>query len=143
MADALTVRDLFSVAGAAYGFLVVFTLFVARMWNGSPAMFAQWIDYKRAKAAEKAADFTRMREEIERVSAAEQRCRTDFDHLHHQFIEREVQHSAEIAALRGEIGELRGLLTGHGQIRQLAAGVVAIERTERKGRDEAAQPDPE
>lgn len=158
MVDVYAIKQILSVEGAAWTAVILMFLFVVRMWNGAPAVFAQWVAWRKsvaeAKAAErrqsaeeKAADWTRLREEIARLSEAEKQCRRDYDALHKQMVDAEVkrieaerQHAHQVSELRAEIAELRGFMTGQGKAAQEAAGIVAIERSRRKR--ETDQPDP-
>src|SRR5688572_20891768 len=65
------IGQILSVEGAAWTATIIIGLLVARIWSASPAMFAQWIEYRRAKAAEKSADWDRIR--AERDVAREER----------------------------------------------------------------------
>jgi hypothetical protein len=84
-------------------------------------MFAQWIAYKQAKAAEKAAHWNRLQTEITRLSEAERQCRQDFDKLHDEFVE-----------MKSTLSELRGYQAGYGRAHQEAAAIVASERLNNK-----------
>lgn len=128
MVDAQELRAIFSVQNAAWTAVTLLLLFVWRMWNGAPAMFAQWIDYRRAKAEERSADWNRFREEIKYLRDAERQCRSDYDELYR----RSHLRDEEIAELRKELGELRGYMAGQGRAAQEAAGIVAIERQEQQ-----------
>jgi hypothetical protein len=119
MVDALALRQIFSIESAAWAFVALCFLFLVRLWNGAPGMFAQWIDYRRARAAEKAADWERLRDEIKRLADAEQQCRRDFQELH-------TQHMNVVERL----SSLEGYMAGQGRASQEAAGIVAIERLE-------------
>lgn len=110
MVDAIAVRDILSVEGAAWTGTLVLALFVLRMWNGAPAMFEQWISYRRAKAEEKAADWSRLRDHCNFLIEAEERCR------------------AELGDVERRLAKLEGYAEGQGNARQEAAGIVAIER---------------
>lgn len=118
--DADALRQIFSVQSAAWTFTALIFLFVWRMWNGAPAMFSQWIAYKQAKAAEKAAHWNRLQTEITRLSDAERQCRQDFDKLHSDFID-----------IKAQLSELRGYQAGYGRAHQEAAAIIAIERQEK------------
>lgn len=59
--------QIFSVAGAAWTGTVILGLVVLRMWSGLPQILDKWLDYRTARAAEKAADWTRLRDEITRL----------------------------------------------------------------------------
>lgn len=123
MVDGQALQQIFSLESAAWSAVGLLFLFVIRLWNGSPAMFAQWIAYRRARAEEKAADWLRLREEIGRLAEAEERCRKDFRALH-----------AEHMRVLERIASLEGYMAGQGQARNEAAGVVAMERlAQRKG----------
>jgi hypothetical protein len=110
MADASVLRQLFSVESAAWTITALVSLFVLRMWNGAPAMFAQWIAYKRAKAEEKASDWSRLRDHCNFLIEAEERCRV------------------ELNEVKSRLASLEGWMAGQGQARQEAAGIVAAER---------------
>jgi hypothetical protein len=151
MVDELALRQIFSLESATWTIALLLMLFLVRMWNGAPAMFAQWVAWRRSVAeariaeagrlaAEKASDWSRLRDEIARLSDAERKCREDFDVLHDRFIANEVAHSKEIGLLRSEIAELRGFMTGQGSARQEAAGIVAIERRDRHSPEEPRDP---
>lgn len=114
MVDALALRQIFSLESAAWIFVAVVSLFVMRMWNGAPAMFAQWIAYKRAKAEEKAADWSRLRDHCAFLIEAEERCRT------------------ELGEVERRLAKLEGYAEGQGNARQEAAGIVALERARRR-----------
>lgn len=113
MVDALAVRDIFSIESAAWAGVALFSLLIARIWNGAPAMFEQWIAYKRAKAEEKAAAYNQLREHCSFLIEAEERCRV------------------ELNDVKGRLATLEGYMAGQGRASQEAAGVVALERLER------------
>ncbi len=87
MVDTNALRQIFSIQSAAWTIVALFTLLMARAWNGAPAMLEQWIAYRRAKAEEKAADWNRLRDEIARLSEAEKQCRSDYKDLHSQHMD--------------------------------------------------------
>lgn len=117
MIDEAALHSIFSVQSAAWTATALLAVFVVRMWNGSPAMFEQWIAYRTAKAAEKAADWNRLRDEIKRLSEAEKQCRGDYMLLHAQHME-----------VLSRLTSLEGYMAGQGKASQEAAGIVAIER---------------
>lgn len=148
MVDELALRQIFSLQSATWTIAALLSLFLLRLWNGAPAMFAQWVEWRKTvaaaraaeaarNAAEKAADWTRLRDEIVRLSDAERKCREDFDALHDRFIEREQAHTDEMASLRNEVAQLRGYMEGRGNAAQEAAGILAIERTQRDERNKS------
>lgn len=110
MVDVQAVKDLFSVESASWASFAVLCLLVARVWNGSPAMFAQWLAYKRAKAEEKAAAYNQLRDHCNFLMDAEERCRT------------------ELNEVKSRLAALEGYMAGQGKASQEAAGIVAIER---------------
>lgn len=110
MADVLALRQILSVESAAWVAVALLFLFVMRMWNGAPAMFQQWIAYKRAKAEEKAADWSRLRDHCNFLMQAEEKCRS------------------ELNDVKGRLANLEGYMAGQGRASQEAAGIVAIER---------------
>lgn len=71
--------QIFSLQTAAWTANAILLLFVVRMWNGAPAMFAQWIAYRRAKAEEKSSDWSRLREEITRLDSRCDDLQTEVD----------------------------------------------------------------
>lgn len=117
MADALALKQIFSLENAAFIALALFALLVLRMWNGAPAMFEQWISWRRARAEHKAAEWGRLLSENKRIDercirleTAEERCR------------------AELLDVKGRLAALEGYMAGQGKASQEAAGVVALER---------------
>lgn len=116
---------IFTLEGAAWASTFLIAVLVVRLWSGSPAMFAQWIEYRRAKAAERAADWTRLRDEnkrlderCRRLEVAEERCRD------------------ELGEVKTRLSTLEGYELGRGKAAQEASNIVAIERLEadkRKG----------
>lgn len=110
MVDALALRQIFSIENAAWTVTILIGLLVLRMWNGAPAMFEQWIAYKRAKAEEKAADWQRLRDHCAFLMLAEENCRS------------------ELNDVKGRLANLEGYMAGQGRAHQEAAGVIALER---------------
>jgi len=110
MIDALAIKQIFSLESAAWIAVSILFLFVMRTWNGAPAMFQQWVAYKKAKAEEKAADWSRLRDHCNFLIDAEERCRT------------------ELNEVKTRLATLEGYMAGQGQARQEAAGVVALDR---------------
>lgn len=161
MVDVYALQQILSLKNAAWAAVALLALFILRMWNGAPAVFAQWVAWRHsvaeAKAAErrqaaeeKAADWTRLREEIARLSESEKQCRRDYDALHKQLIETEQKfikveqtHAEQVSELRAEIAELRGYLVGQGKAAQEAAGIVAMERSRRRKGDGPEHPNDE
>lgn len=123
MVDALALRQIFSLESAAWIAVAIIFLFVVRMWNGAPAMFEQWIAYKRAKAEEKSADWARLRDHCSFLMKAEENCRS------------------ELNEVKGRLATLEGYMAGQGKASQEAAGVVALERLARNGGRKQERPD--
>lgn len=124
MVDVNAFKQIFSLQSAAWTAVALIILFVVRMWNGAPAMLETWIHWKQAKAAEKVADWSRLREEINRLSEAEKQCRADYQELHAQHMD---LHS-KCHELNRRVAELEGYYVGQGKASQEAAGIVALER---------------
>lgn len=116
MVDAIALHQIFSLESAAWIAVAILVLLVLRMWNGAPAMFAQWIAYRRAKAEEKAADWSRLRDHCNFLIEAEERCRS------------------ELNDVKGRLAALEGYMDGQGRASQEAAGIVALERLGRNER---------
>jgi hypothetical protein len=121
MANALDFSQFFTVGTAAWTSTCLLALLVARLWNGAPAMFQQWIEWRRLVAAAKTADWDRRGEELARLDErcirleeAEQTCRE------------------ELANAKGRIAVLEGYQIGQGMAAQQAAGVVALDRLKDK-----------
>lgn len=117
MADALALRQIFSLENAAWVGVALCFLFIARMWNGAPAMFQQWIAYRKAVAEEKQAHWVpllaenkRLDERCIRLEKAEERCRD------------------ELMDVKGRISVLEGYQIGKGQLRQELTIIEATER---------------
>lgn len=69
MLDVAAIRQIFAVENVALATFIVVALFVVRLWSGAPAMFGKWVEWRIAKEAAKAADWTRLRDEINRLWA--------------------------------------------------------------------------
>lgn len=117
MVDALALKQIFSLESAAWITVAIIFLLVVRMWNGAPAMFEQWIAWRRARAEHKAAEWGRLLNENKRIDercirleAAEERCRS------------------ELLEVKERLASLEGYMAGQGKASQEAAGVVALER---------------
>lgn len=124
MVDGSALAQIFSLQSAAWTATALLFLFLVRMWNGAPAMFAQWVAWRRARSEEKAADWTRLRDENKRLDdrcirleAAEERCRT------------------ELNGVKERLSSLEGYMAGQGRASQEAAGIVAIERLKDKPKE--------
>lgn len=123
MANATNVWNILTTAGATGSFAVL-CLVAVRIWSGLPNFMDRWLALKAARAAEKAADWSRMRDllsdqggEITRLSEAEKQCRHDYSELHRQHME-----------VIERINALEGYMAGQGRASQEAAGIVAMER---------------
>lgn len=117
MLDVIALRQIFSVENAAWTVAIIIGLLVLRMWNGAPAMFAQWIAYKQARAAEKSADWMRLREEIGRLDG---RC----DHLQSEV---DACHARELEWMHRAI-KAESASEGLGDARQRAQEIISAER---------------
>jgi hypothetical protein len=105
-------------------------LLVIRMWNGAPAMFAQWIAYKRAKSEEKSADWGRIRHERDAASEALKVAREEIDMLRDKLAERDQR----IAILIGENARLQGIQQGFGEWRNIQTVLEAAKRLSENGK---------
>lgn len=132
MAD-VTVWDILTAAGAAGSFGIL-CLLAARIWNGLPNFMDRWLALKAARAAEKAADWTRMRDllkdqggEISRLSDAEKQCRADYADLH----DKHMELHQEYAGLSRRVAELEGYQIGRGEAAQQVTILEATKRVEK------------
>ena len=110
MFDAAALQQVFSASGAAWTSTAILFLLVVRMWNGAPALLDRWLAWRAAKAAEKAADWARLREEVTRLADAEKTCRR------------------ELADVTKRLATLEGYNIGRGQAAQEAQRIVSEER---------------
>ena len=133
MDSAAWVLDLLTApATPLYGMLLIVSVMAWRASvQGFPAIILALVERRRATAAEKAADWERLRDEVKRLSAENEQCHEDLAK------ERECRHR-DVSALRddlnaakGRIAELEGYMMGAGKANQEAAGIVAIERINR------------
>lgn len=121
MADAL--RSIFSLQSAAWTGIAILFLFLVRLWKGLPAVFAQWVAWRQVKALEKAADWTRLRDEnkrlddrCKRLEVSEEKCRS------------------ELADLQTRLAIVEGYQIGRGEAAQ---EVTIIESGKRLGKDKS------
>jgi hypothetical protein len=124
--DGEALRQFFSVETLLGIQTAAVILFVIRMWSGAPAMLAQWIAYRRAKAEEKAADWERIRHERDVATEAAKVGREEIDMLRDKL--------AEVEAGRiewmGEAVRYKAIVQGYGEARQLQAVEDAMKRYE-------------
>lgn len=120
MANATNVWNILTAAGATGSFAVL-CLVAVRIWSGLPNFMDRWLALKAARAAEKAADWSRMRDllsdqggEITRLSEAEKQCRADYAELHGKC----MSLSEEVASLRREVAKHEGYNIGRGAASQ-------------------------
>jgi len=111
------ISQLLSVAGAAWTATLIFALLAARVWSSLPHLLDKWLAFRTARAAEKAADWTRLRDELIRLSEAESRCRRELADVTH-----------ELAEVTQRLAILEGYNIGRGQADQLAQMIVSSER---------------
>lgn len=123
-------RQLFSVEALLAVNTGVFILLVIRIWNGSPAMFAQWIAYRRAKAEEKTAEYSRLRNENKRI---DDRC-IKLEERVDSVEEAERRCRAELVEKERRIANLEGLQQGRGEARQ---ELTILESAKRLGDDKS------
>lgn len=117
MADGEALSNIFSVTSGVWTIAAVLALFVVRIWNSVPALMGRWIEWRQAKAAEKAADWTRLRDEIDRLwdeCASLRKAVKECEEREGEWMHRAI--AAEAA------------LIGGGKARQEAARIVATER---------------
>lgn len=107
MISAEALRQFFSVQTFLGVQTAALILLVVRVWNGSPAMFAQWLAYRRAKAEEKHADFNRLREEITRLDASAKESR-----------QAEARCNDELLDVKKRLAVVEGYQIGRGQAAQ-------------------------
>lgn len=67
MIDERALAEFFSLEAGVWSIFGVLFLLAWRMWNGLPNVMAQWIEWRKAKAAEKSQDWTRLRAEIDKL----------------------------------------------------------------------------
>lgn len=123
MVDANSLAELFSVRNAALVAALANLLLVFRVFNGAPKWFEQWISYRRAKAEEKAADWSRLRDHCNFLMAAEETCRS------------------ELNDVKGRLATLEGYMAGQGRAYQEAAGINALERLGRNDKKPGGRTD--
>lgn len=128
MVNSGALADIFSVEGGIWGIFLVLFLLTVRVWNSVPAIMGQWVEWRKVKAAEKAADWSRLREmlEQERREAAEfrvaqlaenQKCREELK-----------EKDRELAEVHQRLARLEGFATGMGDARQEAAVLSGTRR---------------
>lgn len=106
--------QIWTVETAAMGMFATLALLVVRIYSGIPKFIEQWIAYKRAKAEEKAAEWTRLRDHCNFLMEAEERCQE------------------RLRLVESDLAILKGYAEGQGSARQEAAGIVALERAKQR-----------
>lgn len=127
MVNAPVLVQILQLAPYAVGTGIIF-LIGAAIWSRIPAFMAQWLEFKKARAAEKAADWTRLRDEIRFLGAALQ---SEREERRIERIEQQAENErcrSELAAAVRRIAELEGFMMGQGHARAEAQTIVSIER---------------
>lgn len=107
MVDVSALASLFSVESGVWAIAVILALLVARIWNSVPALVGRWIEFRKLKAAERGADWRRLREERNHYHDLLRECEQERALLQHRAV------TAEAA------------LQGYGDVRQAAAAAAA------------------
>jgi len=128
MADLNVLSDILSTRNTLVAIASILAVAVWRGWTGLPAVMAQWNERLRDKVAERATDWTRLRDEIGRLDArcksleeAEQRCRS------------------ELADAVRRLSTLEGYEMGRGKAAQDAQAIVSTERMEQQTKKERGE----
>lgn len=117
MIDERALADFFSLEAGVWSIFGVIALVAWRMWNGLPGVMAQWIEWRKAKAAAKSVDWDRLRSEITRLDGRIDHLLDELE-LCHQ--ERDMWRSRAISA--------EATYLGRGEANQQAQLIVSTER---------------
>lgn len=139
MVDAGAVSDIFSLTSAAWSGVLVLGIIAWRLWNGLPAVMAQWVAWRQAKLAAQLArekaineakdtDWTRLRDEVGRLSGRVETLEREVAACH----DREFEWMSR--ALRAE-----AINQGQGEVRQAAAAASAEVRLDARDKSDAAK----
>lgn len=115
--DDTALSNIFNAATGVWALVAMVFVALFRVW---PLIMDKLNEQRRDGAAEKAADWTRLRDEVNRLSEAEKQCRRDYAELHRQHMD-----------VIERLTSLEGYMAGQGKASQEAAGVIALERVER------------
>lgn len=141
MVDERALASIFSLTTGVWTIAGILALTTWRIWNGLPAVMAQWVAWRQAKMADKlareqaaaeakAADWSRLRGEVDRllgrVDTLEEKC---------DKLEGEVDacRQREAEWMRRAI-EAEAALMGRGRADQEAQLIVSAERQKDKGK---------
>jgi hypothetical protein len=117
MVDDRALAELFSVETGVFSIAAILGLVTWRLWNGLPNVMAQWIEWRKLKAAAKADDWSRLRDEITRLDGRIDTLQRELDLCHE---ERDEWRSRAIAA--------EAVTLGRGAALQEAQRIVSTER---------------
>jgi hypothetical protein len=134
MVDLNALSAILSARNGVWTLVVLFFIGLWRGYSGLPAVMAQWIARRQAIAAEKDAEWKRLRDEVERYSQQ----RDEADQRFTQFRDEQLLENAEcrrqLHEALGRLAQVEGFMMGQGKARQDAAAIVAVERlTDRNG----------
>jgi hypothetical protein len=115
--DVHAVNQILSIRNGVWTGVALIAVGLFRLWPIIPAIMAQWIARRQTIAAEKAADWDRLRDEVERYSERLSGVET-----------REQECQRQLTDAMRRIAELEGYMMGQGKARQDAAAIVASER---------------
>jgi superfamily II RNA helicase len=128
--DVNALAQILSIRNGVWAAAALIALGVFRLWHALPAIMERLNERRRDTAAERAADWTRLRDRLETVEAKHEKCERDL------MAEREQRHKDvsglrdEIAVERAERMKLQAILDGQGQVRQAAAAAQAEVRAD-------------
>lgn len=137
--------------------IIAATLIVrtVRDWGG---IMARWNERQRDKVAERAGDWTRLREEIKHLSnslqverearqADNERCQRDLDaerearRADHETHRKEIDELRDgLAAEKAERVKLQAIIAGMGEVRQRTQEIVAADRAAQAIEDKGKKP---
>lgn len=125
MVDESAVAEFFSLEAGVWTIAGIMGLLLFRIWNSVPALVGRWIEWRKLKAAEKAADWARLRDMLheERTEAAAFRREQLAENEQCRAALAEVRE--ELAQERAERMKLQAIIDGMGEVRKAAAAAAA------------------
>lgn len=135
MADSDLLARVFSLTSGVWTIAGLLFLFLLRVWTSVPAIMEKWIEWRKVKAAEKASDWTRLRDEIVRLSNMLHGERNEASDFRREQLAENERCREELASALTRIAVLEGYEQGRGEARQevavLSSAARLIEEKER------------
>lgn len=126
MVDWQAINAIISTRNGVWTLVALTIMAIWRGWTGLPALMAQWTARRQAMAAEKAADWERLREEVKRLAGRVDTLATKVEECE----AREAEWRNRAITAETDLTRERAVQDGMGIANQRAAAAMAADRAD-------------